>query len=242
MDSDISMGGALLHNTKKGTVITAVLYVSIVILLCYLIFLFFVALTPIDGTSMENTLSNNQLCLVQRNGYRVSRGDIVTLNTAASDEDPHIIIKRVIGTAGDRLLFMRSQDGKQIDLYICKSGERRFALADEPYIKAPMSPYIDYGNAAVVKYIPDLQSIDIFAEDTDEETTETIELLQASATEVPKKSIFFMGDNRNGSRDSRFYGTREVKHTTGKVISILEKGGGAEKFFRILFFKYGASL
>ena len=156
----------------------------------------------VDGHSMDNSLQDNEMLLVNRNAYfgldqekwldwlpgvdfddgdvwrpfgTPERGDIVVLNPpdgATTDDKPYI--KRVIGIPGDTLEI--HDDGVYID------GTR----IDEPYIDGKPSSC--------------------------RTTTE-----YCGPIDIPDGYVFVMGDNRTNSQDSRFFGLVPIDNIIGKA-------------------------
>ncbi|HHX18463.1 MAG TPA: signal peptidase I [Clostridium sp.] len=85
-----------------------VIHISIAILLAVLIVNFVAQVTVVQGSSMENTLSERDRLLIEKISIRfgkINRGDIVTVNDPNGDDGIYLrnspIIKRVIGIEGD---------------------------------------------------------------------------------------------------------------------------------------------
>ncbi len=146
----------------------------------------------IQGSSMENTLQNEDVILVNR--FRsAKRGDIVIIadkkiNSSGNSISSELIIKRVIATEGDSIYF---QNGF---VYLKKSGEEKFTKIEEDYIK-------HYG----ATFYPDATSVE------DNRKSPTFE--------IGAGEYFFLGDNRMGSKDSRSadFGTCTKEQIKGVV-------------------------
>ena len=68
------------------------------------VFSLFIRMTVVDGSSMENTLLNNQYLLVNDMLYTPERGDIVVVNDFSNSgiyKNP--LVKRVIAVGGDTI-------------------------------------------------------------------------------------------------------------------------------------------
>lgn len=227
--------GAALLDKKRNSAPLIVLYLVIFLQIIIILLMCFFYVTVTDGESMENTLQDDQLFIVQRLGYGLKHGDVITVDTAADGEDEHMLIKRVIGLGGDKLLFMRSQSGAHIELYRRNYGENKYVLLDEPYIKAKMSAAVNYYDTPICSYLPDLTDMDMSDPSASDDLKELYAEIDDASVTVPLGSVYFMGDNRNNSLDSRYYGTRPLKKVRGKMVKKLKINGSAEKFFRFVF-------
>lgn len=232
--NEISDGAVLLDKKRNNTALI-ILYLVIFLQIFIILLMCFFYVTVTDGESMENTLQDKQLFIVQRLAFGLEHGDVITVNTAADGEPEHMLIKRVIGLGGDKLLFMRSQSGGQIELYRRNYGENKYTLLDEPYIKAAMSAAVNYYDTPICSYIPNLTEISIDSENATAEQKKLFDDINAASVEVAHDYVYFMGDNRNNSLDSRYYGARPLSKVRGKLIKTLKINGFGDKFFRFVF-------
>ena len=151
----------------------------------------------IPSESMEHTLLVGDFLLFNKQVYApagklsrwalpyrdVQRGDIIVFH----HPQPPLLIKRVVGLPGDRL---RIEDGRVI-----VNG----AVLDEPYASfepAPPNPFRDNFPARVY---------------TDPQVDPDWWMQMQSLTKngdlvIPQGEYFVLGDNRNHSKDSRFWG------------------------------------
>lgn len=126
-----------------------------------LLLTFFVRQVTVSGSSMTDTLKNDDRLLVTNFMYTPSNGDIVVISHGSNYSDP--IIKRVIATAGQRLDINYDTGEVIVD----------GVLQNEPYIKG-----------------------------TTKQLSNAISLEEYDNM-IPEGYIFVMGDNREGSLDSR---------------------------------------
>ncbi len=196
---------------------TNVLLVALAIVLG--IYVFFRPFT-VSGESMLPTLhgyaDDHDVVMVSRITLGFSRGDVVVVNSSTSGE--RFIVKRVIGVGGDRLSFVRENiDGENvISLYLDKGDGKGFVRQTETYINEPMTA----GGFTVFNAVS---------------VGEDVSALESVAYEVPKNSLFVMGDNRNNSKDSRYSGAFDRSSCCGKTFFTFSSDGFSGAIFKILF-------
>jgi signal peptidase I len=169
----------------------------------------------IPSGSMEETLLIGDHVLVNREQFAppthwlgpllpyrdIRRGDIVVF---LSPEEPGLfVVKRIIGIPGDHIHL---RDG-----VVYRNGEK----LDEPYahhIPASYDPYRDNFPA-----VPPSEMYGI----TSQEWIDTLPShIQGADLIVPPKGYFAMGDNRDNSKDSRYWGFIPRQNVIGRPLFI----------------------
>ena len=177
------------------------------VLVVVAIFTFVIRMMGVDGHSMLNTLQHGDRLLVVNSMlyHDYKYGDIVILRkNGVFDDDP--IVKRVIAVEGQTVDIDFAEGIVYVD------GE----ALEEDYIREPTyTVYVD-GVAMEEPYI-------------NQEDTDVMEEKQGMVYKeftVPEGCIFVMGDNRNGSSDSRDYrlGTVDTRYVIGKAAFLIFPG------------------
>ena len=101
------------------------------IFIVILIFTFFIRIVVVKGNSMNDTLHDKERVIISHINYEPEQGDIAVINSRVLGE---VIIKRVIGTAGDKVVVDYNTNTVTVN------GQK----IDNSYIKEPMEDYSQF--------------------------------------------------------------------------------------------------
>ena len=169
----------------------------------------------IPSNSMMPTLLTGDFILVNKFDYGIrlpvvdtkivdvglpERGDVVVFRYPGDPSTP--FIKRVVGIPGDRVGYY----------------DKVLYVNDEPMEQTPVGPYAGFWSGAVmsgasllVERLADIEHPILVQPET--------RSVQGS-TVVPEGHYFVLGDNRDNSRDSRYWGTVSEDLLIGKAFRI----------------------
>ena len=183
-----------------GTVVIAVFVIT-----------FIVQAFQIPSPSMENTLLVGDYLLVNKLCYgggglgdyfipyrRVQRGDIVVFNYPVNPEQH--FVKRVIGLPGDRVRLINKQ--------VFVNG---IALKE---------PYVRFSRPADDMFRDNFPRLNVTAGLTPEWWLQLRKLVEDGQLIVPEGHYFVMGDNRDNSSDSRYWGFVPQANILGQPLVI----------------------
>lgn len=191
----------------------------------------------ISGISMQSTLNPSPVDELQdgvyiKHTHDVDYGDIVVLDTSLEGaREKTTIIKRVIGLEGDYVTIVRI-DGQYHVLRV-QSNTNSVEVLEEDYIYS----YSEWSGKDA-RY--DIEINGVFYESGIYEnfknygyeckTFKVNELDDAEVEffKVTENSIFFLGDNRGHSNDSRGLGFFKLDKIEGKVVDIVKDGSSYE--------------
>ncbi len=183
-----------------GTVVIAVFVIT-----------FIVQAFQIPSPSMENTLLVGDYLLVNKLCYgagsrgdyfmpyrRVQRGDIVVFNYPVNPEQH--FVKRVIGVPGDRVRLVNKQ--------VFVNG-------------VPLKePYVRFSRPADDMFRDNFPRLNVTAGLTPEWWLQLRKLVEDGQLIVPEGHYFVMGDNRDNSSDSRYWGFVPQANIIGRPLVI----------------------
>ena len=186
-----------------------------VFLIVLLLRSFFVEPFRIPSNSMMPTLLTGDFILVNKFNYGIRlpvvdtkivdvgmpvRGDVVVFRYPEDPSTP--FIKRVVGVPGDRIGYY----------------DKVLYVNDEPMNQIPIGRYVGVGSGAV------MSGASLRTEPFGETEHQILvqpraHSVQGSAV-VPQGHYFVLGDNRDNSRDSRYWGTVPDELLIGRAFTI----------------------
>ena len=149
----------------------------------------------VEGKSMEKTLKDGNV-IIARYDKEPTRSSIIVIK---GEYEKGNIIKRLIAVEGDTVKF---SNGK---VYIRYSGQTEFIELKEDYA---------YGRTDYVKPTEEQKQLHDFG----------LSIYGDDYVTVAEGEYFYLGDNRQNSNDSRYYGTCEKWQIVG-VVEEISLGG-----------------
>ena len=196
----------------RRSFLSAIQWITYVIVITIFVMTFVVQAFQIPSESMENTLLIGDYLLVNKVQYGqrglwgevlpyepVKRGDIIVFKWPVHPEEH--FVKRVVGVPGDRIHLVNG--------HVMVNGER---MKDD---------YAIYKRSAHDQFRDEFPTRGIFSPlMTRSWWTDIPLLLRNGDLLVPEDSYFVLGDNRNESLDSRYWGLVPRENIVGKPLFI----------------------
>jgi len=180
----------------------AALAVTVLVLLCFATgAVFCLRLYGVSSAAMEDTLMPGDRVLIEKVSLPLGRepkfGDVVVLRYPLNPVE--VYIKRIVGVPGDRLRIVNKQ------LY------RNGAAMAEPYAK--------HASMLIDSYRDNFPSTPKMAVPAVAEMLG--DHMQGGELAVPNGRYFVLGDNRDDSSDSRYWGFISKSHIIGRSLMVL---------------------
>jgi len=177
----------------RSTWFRDLLEILLIALVLYAVIWTCVETVRVDGPSMEATLQNGDFLIASKISYVLgnpSRGDIVILNPPHEcSSSTADYVKRVVGLPGDNIEIVTEPAPSRV--MVQPGGTGTWDVVQEPYVLGPWTVNEPGPNGA--------DAID-------------------RVLHIPAGEYFVMGDNRNDSCDSRFFGLVSRNRILAKAI------------------------
>lgn len=192
---------------RKRIILLAVLAFIIFVFGFYVVF--FIHFVKIPTGAMKNTIFPGDRLAINRIYGEVKRGDIVTFKYP---QDKSILfLQRVIGLPGENIQIR----DKKVYINDIELPERRIMVEPAPPDDMASMKELSSdgeGNYNVLYYKRNPGELDF--------SQESFQYAVKEPFQIPEDSYFLMGDNRDNSLDSRFWGVVPGNLITGKAIFI----------------------
>ena len=139
---------------KNKNIIKDVASYALIIIAVFVIRIFIFDPVKVDGPSMDNTLTNGDIVIINKIGYK--KGEIKRYDIVVAEYDHKRIIKRVIGLPNEVIEVKDNKvyaDGKELDNSFASTKTDDFNMADDiGLVKIPGDSYLLMGDHRDVSY------------------------------------------------------------------------------------------
>ncbi len=198
--------------TTRKKILLAVILIPLSI--AVLLFFLFMRTVKVPSGAMQNTILIGDRVFVSRSAQEIKRGDLIIFK---HPKDPSVqYIERVIGLPGETIEI---RDTK-IFINDKELAERRLMVDDSAgdFPQRPLKELSSQGAGPYsVYYRANRLEVEFFSEDAP--------FAMNKSFQIPQGHYFVLGDNRDDSQDSRYWGTVPQELITGKALAVYWSAG-----------------
>jgi len=202
--------------SKKGKaliIVAAALFLALAGTAAY--FLVYYRLVNVPTGAMANTIIPGDRVLCVMGAGEIKRGDIMLFKLPTDPK--YTYFKRVIGLPGERIQVKGRRvfvDGKELP-------EER-ALVRLPGPQEPESPVVKVESKPEGARYRVFYDVERSSDGDDFEINHGLKFGVAEPCQIPQDHYFMLGDSRDNSMDSRYWGTVPRELIVGKALMIVD--------------------
>ncbi len=206
------------------------------------VFSFIYICTSVDGVSMYPTINalsydkdGNRIEGAQLDSVYINRfascdyGDIIIINNPPESLSNKYVIKRLIAKGGDKIAIAPVTneiipESRTYKVFIIKKGSSKIEVLEETYLDKNISLYKAY------------KQFDAYRLENEEKFIKlNTEFGYVNFLNIKEDELFYLGDNREDSKDCSKYGAVNISHYVGRV-DIIVYGGKNNFSYIFLYF------
>lgn len=216
--------------SKAGKIpIIAIALVALLMLAAVGYYVMYFRIVAFPTGSMANTLIPGDRVLCDLRGGEIKRGDIVLFKLPT---DPKVMyIKRVIGLPGEAIQVKGRRvliNGKELP------EERALIRLTGP--QEPESPIVKVEPKPQDAWYRVFYDVELSSDGDEFEVSRAMKYGAAEPYQIPQGHYFLLGDSRDNSEDSRYWGTVPRDLIVGKALMVVtsDSKGHEGRFFKPL--------